>query len=281
MSTGNAPAVNRKRSARVKMLFGLGLVLLIVLPVLLVPIFGHHDPLKADLAARLLPPGSADHILGTDQVGRDLLARLALGGRVSLLTGFLAIIGAGVIGGGLGLLAGFLGGWFDSIVTRLLEMQLALPLLMLLLIIIAVFGQNLPVIILVLAIAQWPELAKLARSVTLVEREKTYVEAARALGAPTSRIILRHIIPNVIDPILTMLALLFAQAILVESALSFVGLSVTRPFPTWGRILSDGREYIDTGWWLVAIPGGMISALVLGVNLTVEGLRELTSRFAG
>jgi len=275
------PALKRKRSGRLKLLIGLALVLLVVFPVLLEPIFSSHDPLKVDLAARLLPPGSTDHILGTDQVGRDLFSRMALGGRVSLTTGFLAILAAAVIGGGLGLLSGYLGGSIDMVVTRLLEMQLALPLLMLLLIIIAVFGQNLPVIVGVLAIAQWPELAKLARSVTLIEREKTYVEAARAMGAPTSRIILKHVIPNVMDPILTMLALLFAQAILVESALSFVGLSVTRPFPTWGRILSDGREYIDTGWWLVAIPGGVISALVLGVNLTVEGIRELTSRFVG
>lgn len=256
---------------------GIALMLLVILPVLLVPMFSGADPLQTDLANRLKPPGVA-HLLGTDQLGRDLLARMAHGGRISLLSGTFAVICAGVLGVSLGLIAGYKGGVADALISRVIEMQLALPLLMLLLMIIAIFGQNLPVVIMVLAISQWPELARLARSLALVEREKPYIEAARSIGATTGRILWRHLIPNVIEPILTMLALLFAQAVLVESALSFLGLSVTRPHPTWGRILADGREYITTGWWLVVIPGLAISLLVLGLNLLAGGLRTITSR---
>lgn len=270
--------VRHKPSSAVKLLLGILLTLCIVVPVVFAPLITPHDPIQVSLAEQLLPPGAPNHILGTDQLGRDLLSRLAAGGRVSLTVGVLAVVAAGMFGTVLGLAAGFYGGLADTLISRVVEVQLALPLLMLLLMIIAVFGQNLVVVALVLAVAQWPEIARLARSLVLVEREKTYVEAARAMGATGGRILFRHLVPNIIDPILTMAALLFAQAVLIESALSYLGLSVTRPHPTWGRILADGRTYITSAWWLVTIPGIVISALVLGINLLAEGARDLGSR---
>lgn len=271
----------RRRPGAGKAAIGLALTLLVVAPVALAPLVAPGDPLAVSLGDRLLPPLSAGHPFGTDDLGRDLLARLVWGGRVSLAAGALAVALAGVAGTLLGLAAGLRGGVIDAVVSRLVEAQLSLPLLMLLLLVIAVFGQRLPILVLVLAIAQWPESARLARALALVEREQTYVEAARALGAGPVRVLLRHLLPNVAAPLVVVLTLLLAQAVLVESALSYLGLGVARPYPTWGRVLADGQQYIATAWWLVTIPGVVISVLVLGVSLLAEGLREVVTRGVG
>jgi peptide/nickel transport system permease protein len=259
----------------------LALTLAVVVPVMLAPVVSPGDPLAVSLGDRFLPPLSPGHPFGTDDLGRDLLARLAWGGRVSLIAGVLAVLLAGGVGSLLGLAAGLRGGAVDAAVSRLVEAQLSLPLLMLLLLVIAVFGQNLAVLVLVLAIAQWPESARLTRALALVEREQTYVEAARSVGAGPWRILARHLLPNVAAPLLVVLTLLLAQAVLVESALSYLGLGVARPYPTWGRVLADGQQYITTAWWLVTIPGLVISVLVLGVNLLAEGVREVVTRGTG
>jgi peptide/nickel transport system permease protein len=268
----------RVRSNRIRVGLGAALVAVILVPVLLANLLPLADPLEQSLTDRLRPPGSAGHLLGTDQLGRDLLSRLLLGGQVSLRIGVLAVILSGLIGLLAGVAAGYFGGVVDTVISRVLEAQLSLPLLMLLLLVVALFGPSIAVITMVLAIAQWPEPARLARGLTLVEREKVYIDAARVLGGSRWSLIFRHIVPNIINQVLVVVLLLLAQAVLLESALSYLGVGVQRPHPTWGRIIADGQAYITTAWWLVTLPGVMISTLVVGVNLLGEGLRDMLSR---
>jgi peptide/nickel transport system permease protein len=218
------------------------------------------------------------HLLGTDQLGRDLLSRVLYGGRTSLMIGVLAILVSGLIGIALGAAAGFFGGWIDAVVSRLLEAQLSLPLLLMLLLVVALFGPSIPVITCVIAIAQWPEVARLTRSLVLVEREKPYVAAAQVLGLHRLSILSRHVIPNIVRAATLVVLLLLAQAVLLESALSYLGAGPERPFATWGRIIADGQDYITTAWWLVTLPGLFIALLVVGVNLVGDGLRDRTRR---
>lgn len=257
-----------------KIVVGGFLFLIVALPTLLAGVLPMPSPTHTDLGNRLQPPFTHGHLLGTDQLGRDLLSRLIWGGRVSLTIGILAVIIAGAVGTALGVLAGYSGGWFDAVVSRLIEAQLSLPLLMLLLLMIAVFGSSIPVIVVVLAVAQWPESARLARSLTMVEREKLYVTAARATGTPPLRLLVQHVLPNIASRVLVVVLLLLSTSALLESALSYLGLGVERPNPTWGRIIADGQQYISRAWWLVVIPGISISVMVLGVNLLGDGLRQ-------
>jgi peptide/nickel transport system permease protein len=271
-------AARRARSNRIRVGLGAVLVAVILVPVLLANFLPLADPLEQSLTDRLRPPGSAGHLLGTDQLGRDLLSRLLFGGQVSLRIGVLAVVLSGIIGLLAGVAAGYFGGGVDTVISRVLEAQLSLPLLMLLLLVVALFGPSIAVITLVLALAQWPEPARLARGLTLVEREKVYIDAARVLGGSRWSLIFRHIVPNIINQVLVVVLLLLAQAVLLESALSYLGVGVQRPHPTWGRIIADGQPYVTSAWWLVTLPGLMISTLVVGVNLLGEGLRDMLSR---
>ena len=198
------------------------------------------------------------------------------GGQVSLVIGVLAVLVSGLIGLTLGAMAGYRGGWTDTVISRLLEAQLSLPLLMMLLLVVALFGPSIPVITFVIAIAQWPEIARLTRSLTLVEREKPYIAAAHVLGLGNVAILVRHIVPNIVKQVSLVVLLLLAQAVLLESALSYLGAGPQRPFATWGRIISDGQDYVTTSWWLVTLPGLVIALLVVGVNLLGDGLRDRT-----
>ncbi|HET9871922.1 MAG TPA: ABC transporter permease [Propionibacteriaceae bacterium] len=269
-----AAATRRSRAARVKLSIGTVCTLLVVAPVLLAQVLPLPDPTAQNLAARRLPPLAAGHLFGTDALGRDLLSLILHGGQVSLAIGILAVTVSGIIGVVLGSAAGFFGGAVDAVVSRLLEAQMSLPLLMMLLLVVALFGPSLPVITAVIAIAQWPEVARLTRSLVLVEREKPYVAAARVLGLHRVQILARHIIPNIIKQASLVIFLLLAQAVLLESALSYLGAGPQRPFATWGRIISDGQDYITTSWWLVTLPGLVIVLLVVGVNLLGDGLRD-------
>ena len=272
-------AARKARYSTIKIWVGALCAALVVLPVLLANVLPLPDPLRGDLSASHLPPLSTGHVFGTDPNGRDLLSRILFGGQTSLLIGFLAILLSGVVGVVAGAAAGYLGGWVDSVISRLLEAQMSLPLLLMLLLVVALFGPSLPVITLVIALAQWPEPARLTRALVLVEREKPYVAAAQVLGLRRLTIIVRHIIPNILSQALVVVFLLLAQAVLLESALSFLGAGVQRPYPTWGGIISDGRELFVTGeWWLVTIPGVAIALLVLGVNLLGDGLRDRVRR---
>lgn len=269
-----AGATRRVRDSRVKIWIGSIAALIVILPVAFARVLPVPSPDVTDLAARRLPPLTDGHLFGTDQLGRDLLARVLYGGQVSLAIGILAVVVSGLIGLTLGAIAGYRGGWADTVVSRLLEAQLSLPLLMMLLLVVALFGPSIPVITFVIAIAQWPEIARLTRSLTLVEREKPYVAAAHVLGLGRTAILLRHIIPNIIKQVSLVVLLLLAQAVLLESALSYLGAGPQRPFATWGRIISDGQDYVTTSWWLVTLPGLAIALLVVGVNLLGDGLRD-------
>ncbi|MCJ0892044.1 ABC transporter permease [Rhodococcus sp. ARC_M5] len=270
----SAGATRRRRDSRVKIWIGTVCALAVILPVAFARVLPLASPDATDLAQRRLAPLTDGHLFGTDQLGRDLLARVLYGGQVSLTVGILAVIVSGLIGLTLGSLAGFFGGWVDAVVSRLLEAQLSLPLLMMLLLVVALFGPSIPVITFVIAIAQWPEIARLTRSLVLVEREKPYIAAARVLGLGRIAILLRHVVPNIIKQASLVVLLLLAQAVLLESALSYLGAGPQRPFATWGRIISDGQDYITTSWWLVTLPGLVIVLLVVGVNLLGDGLRD-------
>ena len=261
-----------------KIWIGAVCTLLVVLPILLVGVLPVPSATQQDLGSRRLPPLSDGHLLGTDQLGRDLLSLILHGGQVSLLVGVLAVAVSGVIGIVLGSAAGFFGGRIDALISRVLEAQLSLPLLMMLLLVVALFGPSIPVITFVIAIAQWPEVARLTRSLVLVEREKPYVSSARTLGLNRFTILLRHVVPNVIKQATLVVLLLLAQAVLLESALSFLGAGPQRPFATWGRIISDGQDYVTTAWWMVTIPGLFIVLLVVGVNLLGDALRDRPRR---
>ncbi len=271
-----AGATRRNRDSRIKIWVGTIAVLIVVAPVALARILPLPSPDATNLGARRLPPLTDGHLFGTDQLGRDLLARVLYGGQVSLVIGVLAVLVSGMIGLTLGALAGYRGGWTDTVVSRLLEAQLSLPLLMMLLLVVALFGPSIPVITFVIAIAQWPEIARLTRSLTLVEREKPYIAAAHVLGLGNVAILARHIVPNIVKQVSLVVLLLLAQAVLLESALSFLGAGPQRPFATWGRIISDGKDYVTTSWWLVTLPGLVIALLVVGVNLLGDGLRDHT-----
>jgi peptide/nickel transport system permease protein len=273
-----ASATRRRRAIRTKRWLGSACTLVVVLPILLAGVLPLPGPDDQDLAQRRLPPLTGGHLFGTDQLGRDLLSRVLHGGQVSLAIGVLAVLVSGVIGVLAGAAAGYFGGWVDGLVSRLLEAQLSLPLLMMLLLVVALFGPSVPVITFVIAIAQWPEVARLTRSLVLVEREKPYVAAARVLGLRRLAILARHVLPNVVRPASLVVLLLLAQAVLLESALAYLGAGPQRPFPTWGRIISDGQDYITTSWWLITLPGLVIVLLVIGVNLLGDALRDSTRR---
>jgi peptide/nickel transport system permease protein len=275
-------AARRARHSTIKIWVGGICAGLVVLPVLLARVLPLPDPVRGVLKDTSLPPLSPGHLFGTDPNGRDLLSRILHGGQTSLIIGLLAIVLSGLIGIVAGSLAGYYGGWVDTLVSRALEAQMSLPLLLMLLLVVALFGPSVPVITVVIAVAQWPEPARLTRALVLVEREKPYISAAQVLGLHRVAIIVRHIIPNILPQVLVVVFLLLAQAVLLESALSFLGAGVQRPYPTWGGIISDGRELFVTGtWWLVTLPGVAIALLVVGVNLLGDGLRDRTRRAKG
>jgi peptide/nickel transport system permease protein len=276
-----AGATRRSRGSKIKIITGVICTLLVVVPVVFAAVLPIPDPTTQDLSRRRLPPLSEGHLFGTDALGRDLLSLVLHGGQVSITVGVLAVTVSGIIGVVLGSSAGFFGGWADAVISRLAEAQMALPLLMMLLLVVALFGPSLPVITFVIAIALWPEVARLTRSLVLVEREKPYIAAARVLGLHRTQILLRHILPNIVKQVSLVVLLLLAQAVLLESALSYLGAGPERPFATWGRIISDGQDYITTSWWLVTLPGFVIVLLVLGVNLLGDGLRDRTRRRKG
>ncbi|PRX99696.1 ABC transporter permease [Allonocardiopsis opalescens] len=273
-----AGATRRRRSATARLWAGAVCALLVIVPVALADLLPIPGANEQHLDQRRLAPLVDGHLFGTDQLGRDLLARVLHGGQVSLTIGLLAVVVSGIIGILAGAAAGYFGGWVDALVSRLLEAQMSLPLLMMLLLVVALFGPSVPVITFVIAIAQWPEVARLTRSLVLVEREKPYVDAARVLGLRRLGVLVRHVLPNVAQRATLVVLLLLAQAVLLESALSYLGAGPERPAATWGRIIADGQDYITTSWWLVTLPGLCIVLLVVGVNLLGDGLRDRTRR---
>ena len=269
----------RRLARRRTALFGLVVVALVLAAALGAPWLTANDPTEQDITNRLKPPGSPDpsgrmHLLGTDHLGRDLLARVIFGARPALMVGFAAVAISGILGMVVGLLSGYFGGRTDDVFMRLADIQLAFPFILLAIAVIGVLGPSLPVIIVVIGVSSWVVYARVVRGSVLSLREREFVQAAQALGSGDGRILLRHILPNALTPWLVVATLDMARVIVLESALSFLGLGVQPPTPTWGGMLADGRVYISTAWWLATFPGLAILVTVLGINLFGDGLRD-------
>ena len=248
-----------------------GMTLLVVFSELLFP--GKAGMM--DLSARLLPPFvSANHLLGTDPLGRDVLARIAAGGRISLIVGVVSVAGAMIVGTLAGLVAGYFRGLADAILMRIADVQLALPFILMALTFIAIVGPGLMILIALMIIAQWVQYARLVRGMVLSLRDREFVESARAIGAGKPRILFLHVLPNVIGPVIVLMTLNVANNILLESSLTFVGLGVDATIPSWGGMLADGRTYVQTAWWIGVFPGLAIMLTVLGLNLLGDWLRD-------
>jgi peptide/nickel transport system permease protein len=267
-----------RRVVRPRIVIGALLLLTMVAATALAPWLSPHDPNHQALTERLRPPawagGTATYLLGTDQLGRDILSRIMYGGRVSLLIGVSAVLVSGTLGIATGLLSGFYGGRIDAVAMRVADVQLAFPQMLLVILVLVMLGRSLAAIVLVLAIADWVIYARLVRGRLMVERQQEYVEAARAIGASNGRIIIRHLLPNVASLILVIATLQLALMILLESSLSYLGIGVQPPASSWGRMLNDGQPYMAVAWWISTLPGLAIVVTVLGVNLLGDGLRE-------
>ena len=278
--TAESLAFLRRLAARRTALFGLVVVVLVVLTALAAPLISPFDPIEQDLGdLRLKAPGFRDatgrvHLLGTDHLGRDLLARVIHGARPALLVGFAAVAISGLIGMAAGLVAGYFGGRLDDLLMRLADIQLAFPFILLAIAVIGVLGPSLATIIVVIGVSSWVVYARIVRGAVLTLREREFVQAALALGVSDARVLLRHILPNALTPWLVVATLDMARVIVIESALSFLGLGVQPPTPTWGGMLADGRVYVSTAWWLATFPGLAILVTVLGINLFGDGLRD-------
>ena len=239
-----------------------------------------HEPNKQRLVARFKPPvwapgGSTTYVLGTDNVGRDILSRIIHGSRISLVVGFAAVGVSMLIGVTLGLLSGFLGGRVDAVIMALVDIMLAFPQLILAFAMVAVLGPGIGNIILVLGLTGWERYARVVRAEVLALREREFVQAARAIGVPTPKIIFSHIMPNTFSSVIVMATLQTAQAILAEAALSFLGLGTGLTYPSWGQMISMGRDYVNIAWWLSIFPGLAILLTVLAINLIGDRVRDV------
>ena len=252
---------------------GLVLVLGLFVVSIFAPWLAPYDPNQIDLKQVLMPPSSA-HYLGTDTLGRDVLSRIIFGSRVSLKVGFVAVGLATLIGLLIGALAGYYGGWVDQGLMRLVDLMLCFPAFFLILAVIAVLEPSIWNIMVVIGLTSWMGVARLVRAEFLSLREREFVTAARALGASDTRLILRHMLPNALAPVMVSATLGVAGAILTESALSFLGLGVQPPTPSWGNILTAGKDNIEIAWWLSVFPGLAILVTVMSYNLLGEGIRE-------
>jgi peptide/nickel transport system permease protein len=265
----------RRRTA----LFGAAVVVAVMLAAALAPLVSPFDPLEQDIGQRLKEPGWQDaqgrvHALGTDHLGRDILSRIVFGSRIALVVGLAAVVISGVLGMVIGLVAGYFGGRVDDILMRLADIQLAFPFSLLAIAVIGVLGPSLRNIIIVIGVSSWVVYARVVRGEVLSIREREYVQAAIALGSQHGRVLWQHVLPNTFTPWLVVATLDMARVIVIESALSFLGLGVQPPTPTWGGMLADGRVYLSTAWWLATFPGLAILITVLGINLFGDGLRD-------
>jgi peptide/nickel transport system permease protein len=272
-------ALARRLLRRRTALFGLVVLATVVLSAVLAPVLAPFDPLEQEIAQRLKPPGGTDergriHLLGTDHLGRDILSRVLFGSRIALVVGLSAVLISGTLGLFIGLLSGYFGGRVDDVFMRLADIQLAFPFVLLAIAVIGILGPSLRNIIFVVGISGWVVYARIVRAEVLSLREREFVQAAIAMGSATGRLILRHIVPNAFTPWLVIATLDMARVIVLESALSFLGLGVPPPTPTWGGMLADGRVYLSTAWWLATFPGLAILVTVLGINLLGDGLRD-------
>ncbi len=264
------------------LVLGLLILALAALAALLAPWLSPHDPYAQDVTQRLIPPawydkGSWEHLLGTDKLGRDYLSRLLHGARVSLFIGLATVLIAGLIGTTMGVLAGYHGGRVDAVVSYLVTTRLALPVVLVALATAALVGGSLKVVILLLGLLLWDRFAIVTRSAAQQLREAEFIAAARALGASTPWILLRELLPNLTGALTVVATLEMAHAILLESTLSFLGLGVQPPTPSWGLMVAEGKTTMFFQPWVIVIPGVALMLLVLGINLVGDGIRDVTA----
>jgi peptide/nickel transport system permease protein len=258
---------------------GVGIVALIAIVAVFAPLIAPHDPYAQDLVHRTIPPvwyakGSWAHVLGTDNLGRDYLSRMLYGARISLLIGLSVMLISGLIGTTLGLAAGYFGGKVDLAVTFLVTTRLAMPVILVALAVVALAGGSLFVVIVTLGLLKWDRFAVVMRSATQQTRSLDYVAAAQAAGASTARVVVGEVLPNVAPHLIVVATLEAASAILLEAALSFLGLGVQPPLPSWGLMIAEAKAYMFFSFWLIAIPGSALALLVFSINLAGDGLRD-------
>lgn len=255
------------------------LLTVVVLAAILAPWIAPHDPRIGKLSTRLIPPawqegGSTEFLLGTDSMGRDILSRVLHGARVSLVVGALGSLLAGSIGTLVGLIAGYRRRWVDSLLMRLTDITLALPLMLMALVLVALLGASFKNVVIVIVVLLWPYYARSVRGETLAITQSDFVDLARISGASSTRIVIRHILPNVMPTILVLATLQIALIILLEASLSFLGAGIPPPTPAWGLMVADGRDLIGTAWWISVIPGAAIFVVVLATNLLGDWVRD-------
>ncbi len=284
MSTVVAPGLPAPRRSiafrRLAALLGAAIVGTTLLIAIFAPYLMPHDPFAQDLGLRMIPPawmdgGQPAHLLGTDQIGRDYLSRLIYGARISLLIGVLTVVVSGAIGITLGIVGGFYGGRTDDVVMFLITCRLSIPLILVALTVVALVGSSLAVVILTLGLLLWERFAVVARTTTMQVRNLDYIAAAEAAGASHLRVLTREVLPNIAHHLLVVATLEMALAILLEAALSFLGLGVPPPLPSWGLMIAEAKEYMFFSPWVIMTPGIALFILVLGINLLGDGLRDM------
>lgn len=256
------------------------LLTLLIVSAIAAPLLTQYDPIRdADFTAVLLPPifvegGTTEHFLGTDQIGRDIFSRMLYGGRVSLMVAGVSIVSGTIIGTILGLISGFKGGLIDEIIMRLVDMWIALPFIMVALVLAIVLGQSYGVMFLLLTLVAWVSFVRPIRGEVLSLREREYIQYAISSGASQSRLMLRHILPNISSTVLVIATMKAGSLVLAESILSFLGVGIPAPTPTWGSLVSDGRGYLEEAWWISTMPGLSILFLVMSLNFLGDWLRD-------
>jgi peptide/nickel transport system permease protein len=264
------------------LVIGAGLLCAIIAIALLAPLLAPYDPYEQDLARRLIPPiwyqqGNWAHLLGTDNLGRDYLSRLIYGARISLLIGLAVMVISGLIGSTLGLAAGYFGGRVDAVITFFVTVRLAMPLILVALAVVATIGGSLTLVVLVLGLLKWDRFAVVMRAATQQVRALEFVAAAECIGASSLRIILGEVLPNVTPQLVVVATVEAANAILLEAALSFLGLGVQPPLPSWGLMIAEAKLYMFFSFWLIALPGTALALLVLAINMVGDGIRDVTA----
>jgi peptide/nickel transport system permease protein len=274
--------LRRRIFAHKGLLIGVTLLAVIALMALVAPLIAPHDPYAQDLSRRLIPPvwhdkGTWAHAFGTDNLGRDYLSRVIYGARISLLIGFAVMVISGLIGVALGLAAGYFGGRVDMAVTFIIAVRLAMPLILVALAVVAMVGGSLWIVILVLGLLKWDRFAVVMRAATQQVRSLDFVAAAEATGASTARIIFGEVLPNLLPQLIVVASVEAASAILLEAALSFLGLGVQPPLPSWGLMIAEAKTYMFFSFWLIAIPGTALAVLVLAINMVGDGIRDVSA----
>lgn len=274
------PARKRRRKLPGPFIIISVIVLLIIVgSAVLAPQLAPYDATQIDLRARLRPPawmdgGDMNHPLGTDATGRDILSRVLYGGRASLAIGVTACLLGMLIGTPLGIISGYARGAWDQVIMYLVDVQLSMPFLLLAIAVALVLGSSVPVLIGIAALSTWPYYARVVRGSVLALRDQEFVTSARALGARPWRIMLRHLLPSLVSPVIVLLTLNLGRIVLLESGLSFLGIGVRPPTPSWGNMIDDGRSYLNTAWWISVIPGVALMALTMAVGTIGDWLRD-------